>query len=82
MHSVMPSALEMLAADTLGLLAEDTGSGPLAGFWDFRQARYLAREFVHHLRGLSRIFRQTALHAGSDYWSVWTSHPRPVTDRR
>jgi hypothetical protein len=60
----MPSALEMLAADTLGLLAQDTGKvGRLLAFWDLCQARDLAWEFAHHLRGLSGVFRQTALQA-------------------
>jgi hypothetical protein len=64
LHSVMPSALEMLAADTLGLLAQDTGKvGSLLAFWDLCQARDLAWEFAHHLRGLSAGFRQAALQA-------------------
>jgi hypothetical protein len=61
---VMPSALQMLATDTLGVLAEDTGKiGRLLAFWDICHARDLAWDFAGHLRGLSGLDRQAALDA-------------------
>lgn len=42
LNSLMPSALAMLAGDTLGLLAQDTGKiGRLLAFWDICRARTL-----------------------------------------
>lgn len=62
--TVMPSALTMLATDTLGDLAEDTGKiGRLLAFWDIVKARNLAWDFSNHLRGLSGLARQAALDA-------------------
>jgi len=62
LNTVMPSALSMLAADTLGVLAEDTGKiGRLLAFWDIRSARNLAWDFANHLRGLSGVTREVAL---------------------
>jgi hypothetical protein len=64
LNSVMPSALQMLASDTLGVLAEDTGKvGRLLAFWDICQARDLAWDFANHLRDLSGALRQAALDA-------------------
>ena len=62
--TVMPSALNMLATDTLGVLAEDTGKiGQLLAFWDIVKARNLAWDFAGHLRDLSGLARQAALDA-------------------
>jgi hypothetical protein len=48
LNTVMPSALAMLANDTLGMLAQDTGKiGRLLAFWDICAARGLAWDFVH-----------------------------------
>ena len=64
LNSAMPSALQMLASDTLGVLAEDTGKiGRLLAFWDICRARDLAWDFANHLRGLSGVVRQAALDA-------------------
>jgi hypothetical protein len=64
LNSVMFSALQMLAADTLGVLAEDTGKiGRLLAFWDICRARDLAWDFANHLRDLSGVVRQAALDA-------------------
>jgi hypothetical protein len=62
LNSVMPSALQMLATDTLGVFAEDTEKiGRLLAFWDICHARDLAWDFAGHLRGLSGLDRQAAL---------------------
>jgi len=64
LKSVMPAALLMLAADTLGVLAEDTGKvGRLLAFWDICQARDLAWDFASHLGDLSGAIRQAVLDA-------------------
>jgi hypothetical protein len=64
LNSVMPSALQKLATDTLGVLAEDTGKiGRLLAFWDVCRARDLAWDFANHLRDLSGVIRQEALQA-------------------
>jgi hypothetical protein len=64
LNSVMPAALTMLATDTLGVLAEDTGKiGRLLAFWNICQARELAWDFADHLRGLAGINRDAALYA-------------------
>jgi hypothetical protein len=64
LDTVMPSALNMLATDTLGVLAEDTGKiGRLLAFWDICRARNLAWDFADHLRGLSGPSRDVALNA-------------------
>jgi hypothetical protein len=64
LNTVMPSALQVLATDTLGVLAEDTGKvGRLLAFWNICQARDLAWDFANHLRGLSGATRQAALDA-------------------
>ena len=62
LNSVMPSALTMLAADTLGTLAQDTGKvGRLMAFWNICSARDLAWDFADHLRGLAEPTRSVAL---------------------
>jgi hypothetical protein len=62
--TVMPAALNMLSSDTLGVLAEDTGTaGRLLAFWDICRARDLAWDFADHLRGLSGLPREFALNA-------------------
>jgi len=62
LNSVMPSALTMLATDTLGVLAQDTGKvGRLLAFWDICSARDLAWNFADHLRGLAEPVRAVAL---------------------
>jgi hypothetical protein len=64
LNSVMPAALTMLATDTLGVLAQDTGKiGRLLAFWDLCKARDLAWDFADHLRGLSGLDREVALGA-------------------
>ena len=64
LNTVMPSALTMLATDTLGVLAEDTGKvGRLLAFWDISSARNLAWGFAGHLRGLTGLVREAALDA-------------------
>jgi Family of unknown function (DUF5995) len=61
---VMPEALTMLATDTLGVLAEDTGKiGRLLAFWDICRARDLAWDFANHLRVLGGLNRDVALAA-------------------
>jgi len=64
LESLIPPTLQMLAADTLGVLAEDTGKvGRLLAFWDICRARDLAWDFAGHLRDLSGTVRQAALDA-------------------
>jgi Family of unknown function (DUF5995) len=61
---VMPGALTMLATDTLGVLAQDTGKiGRLLAFWDICRARDLAWDFASHLRVLAGLNRDAALAA-------------------
>jgi hypothetical protein len=64
LNTVMPSALNFLATDTLGVLAEDTGKvGRLLAFWDICRARDLAWNFADHLRSLDNPARDAALAA-------------------
>ena len=64
LNSVMPSALTMLASDTLGVLAEDAGKvGRLLAFWDICRARSLAWDFANHLLSLTGLARDAALSA-------------------
>jgi hypothetical protein len=64
LNTVMPSALQMLAAGVLGELAQDTGKvGRILAFWDICRARDLAWDFADHLRGLDDGTRQVALGA-------------------
>ncbi len=54
LNTVMPAALTMLATDTLGVLAQDTGKiGRLLAFWNICRARDLAWDFANHLRSLA-----------------------------
>jgi hypothetical protein len=64
LKTVMPSALTMLATDTLGVLAEDAGKiGRLLAFWDICSTRDLAWDFANHLRTLPGLSRDVALSA-------------------
>ncbi|MGB6690705.1 MAG: DUF5995 family protein [Terracidiphilus sp.] len=64
LNTLMPATLTMLATDTLGVLAEDTGKiGRLLAFWDICQARDLAWDFANHLRSLAGLTRDAALSA-------------------
>ncbi len=64
LNTVMSAALTMLATDTLGVLAEDTGKiGRLLAFWDICRARDLAWDFSIHLRSLAGVARDAALRA-------------------
>lgn len=64
LKTVMPSVLTMLATDTLGVLAEDTGKiGRLLAFWDICSARNLAWDFANHLRDLTGLTRDAAISA-------------------
>jgi hypothetical protein len=64
LNTVMPSTLTMLASDTLGVLAQDTGKiGRLLAFWDICAARGLAWDFSNHLRSLAGLTRDAALGA-------------------
>jgi len=66
LNTVMPSALTMLATDTLGVLAQDTGKiGRLLAFWDICRARDLAWDFANQLRTLVGPTRDAAL-SGQD----------------
>src|SRR5580698_8698373 len=61
LNTTMPSALTMLAADTLGVLAQDTGKiGRLLAFWDICRARDLAWDFANQLRSLTGLTRDAA----------------------
>jgi hypothetical protein len=62
LNKLMPATLTMLAGDTLGFLAEDTGKvGRLLAFWNICRARDLAWDFAGHLRGLAGPARDMAL---------------------
>ena len=64
LNTVMPSALNMLASDALGVLAQDTGKiGRLLAFWNICAARDLAWDFANHLRSLPELTRDVALGA-------------------
>jgi hypothetical protein len=64
LNTVMPSTLTMLATDTLGVLAQDTGKiGRLLAFWNICSARDLAWDFAGHLRTLDGPTRDVALSA-------------------
>jgi hypothetical protein len=64
LRTVMPSALTMLATDTLGVLAQDTGKvGRLLAFWDICRARDLAWDFSNQLRSFAGPTRDTALNS-------------------
>lgn len=62
LQTVMPAALNMLATDTLGVLAQDTGKiGRILAFWDIVQARNLAWDFANQLRTLPGLVHEAAL---------------------
>jgi hypothetical protein len=62
LNTLMPATLEMLAVDTLGVLAQDTGKiGRLLAFWNMCKARDVAWDFANHLRMLPGISRDAAL---------------------
>lgn len=62
LQSVMPSTLNMLATDTLGVLAQSTGKvGRLLAFWDICKARELAWQLAEHLDELTGIGQALAL---------------------
>jgi hypothetical protein len=64
LNTVMPLALTMLATDTLGVLAQDTGEvGRLLAFWNICSARDLAWDFANHLRSLAGPSRDVARNA-------------------
>jgi len=64
LDALMPATLTMLAMDTLGVLAQDTGKvGRLLAFWDICKARELAWDFADHLRGLPELSYEAALFA-------------------
>jgi hypothetical protein len=64
LNTLMPSALSMLAADTLGVIAQDAGRiGRQLAFWDICRARDLAWDFAKHLRCLTGRNRAMALSA-------------------
>jgi hypothetical protein len=64
LRTLMPATLNMLATDTLGVLAEDTGKiGRVLAFWDICQARNLAWDFANQLRNLPTPLQSTALAA-------------------
>ena len=62
LQAVMPAELTLLAGDTLGMLAQDTGKvGRLLAFWNLCAARDFAWDFADHLRGLNGPSHQVAL---------------------
>ena len=62
LNTVTPAALNMLATDTLGVLAQDTGKiGRLLAFWDICKARDLAWDFASNLRTLDGPAKDIAL---------------------
>jgi hypothetical protein len=64
LKTLLPVELNVLATDTLGVLAEDTGKiGRVLAFWDMCKARDLAWDFADHLRGLTGVSRDVALGA-------------------
>jgi hypothetical protein len=61
-ETALPMALQILASDALGVLAEDTGKiGKLLAIWSVRAARDSAWDFADHLRILNGPGRQVAL---------------------
>jgi hypothetical protein len=64
LDTLTPPTLTLLATDTLGVLAQDTGKvGRLLSFWDIVKARDLAWNYANHLRTLDGIGRNIALDA-------------------
>lgn len=61
-ETALPGALQVLASDVLGVLAEDTGKiGRLLAIWSVRAARDSAWDFADHLRILNGAARQVAM---------------------
>lgn len=61
-ETALPGALQVLASDVLGVLAEDTGKiGKLLAIWSVRAARDSAWDFADHLRILNGAARQVAM---------------------
>jgi hypothetical protein len=64
LRKVMPEELQMLATDTLGMLAQDTGKvGRLLAFWDICKARELAWQFADSMRVLPGLAETAAVTA-------------------
>ncbi len=64
LRELTPQTLTLLATDTLGMLAQDTGKvGRVLSFWDIAKARDLAWDFANHLRGFDGLSRTAALDA-------------------
>jgi hypothetical protein len=64
LKALTPPTLTLLATDTLGVLAQDTGKvGRLLSFWDIVKARDLAWNYANHLRTLDTFSRNIALKA-------------------
>ena len=64
LQALMPATLTMLATDTLGVIAQDTGKiGRVLAFWDICQARNLAWDFANQLRTLPSPLQTAALAA-------------------
>jgi hypothetical protein len=62
LNRLMPAVLQMLAADALGSIAQDTGKiGRILAYWNICRARDLAWDFASHLRDLSGRAYDTAL---------------------
>lgn len=62
LNDLIPATLTMLAADTLGQLAQDTGKiGRILAYWNICRARDLAWDFADHLRNLSGLAYDSAL---------------------
>jgi hypothetical protein len=62
LNRVLPSALNFLAADILGELAQDTGKiGRLLAIWNVATARDAAWAFADYLRGIPAAARPLAL---------------------
>jgi hypothetical protein len=64
LDALTPPTLTLLATDTLGVLAQDTGKiGRVLSFWDIVKARDLAWDYAKHLRALDGLGRTIALNA-------------------
>jgi hypothetical protein len=64
LEQVLPAALQFLASDTLGVLAQDSGKiGQLLAIWNVSAARDLAWEFADQLRSLVGPARTVAIAA-------------------
>jgi len=71
LETVLPSALQTLAAGILGELAQDTGKiGRFLAIWNVRVARDLAWDFADHLRSLNNLSRALSLAANDQLTGV------------